>query len=292
MKRFFKWVAIALTASILALPIYFLFTTPTNDGPWKRLYEKLASAEIAGNNVEITNFRRARYDASGHPETINWENRTVDLSKLQDVWFGISIFAEPGLAHTFLSFDFGDGDPVVISVEARQRPDQSYGVVTGLLDGFQLIYVIADERDIIGLRTHLRHEEVFFQPLSIRRETAVDLFLDMVARTNGLVEQPEFYNTLTTNCTNSLIRDVDFPAWRRYLDWRIMLPGFSDRIAYEFGILDQSYILADLRAIARLNPETFVLEAADMSAQIRKNYNNRLVNLPAAPPLALATSSR
>lgn len=283
MKRYLKRAAIALAAGILALLVYFLFTTPTNDGPWKALYQNLASAEIAGDSVEITNFRRARYDATGQPETINWESRSVDLAALEEVWFGISVFAEPGLAHTFLSFDFGDGDPVVISVEARQRPDQSYGVVTGLLDGFQLIYVMADERDIIGVRTHLRHEEVFFQPLSIRRETGVALFRDMLARANGLVDQPEFYNTLTSNCTNSLIRDADFPAWRRYLDWRMMLPGYSDRIAYEFDILDQRYLLADLRAVARLDPATYVLEAPDMSAQIRKNYYERRAKLPVAP---------
>lgn len=285
MKRFLKRAAMALAAGILALSVYFLFTTPTNDGPWKGLFERLASAQISGDQVEIANFRRARYDASGEPATINWENRSVDLSALKDVWFGISVFAEPGLAHTFLSFDFGDGDPVVISVEARQRPGQEYGALTGLFDRFHLTYVIADERDIIGLRTHLRREEVFFQPLSISRETAVTLFRDMLARTNALIDQPGFYNTLTTNCTNSLIRDADFPAWRRYLDWRLLLPGYSDRVAYEFGILDQSYTLADLRAIARLDPASFSMETADMSAQIRRNYYARLARLPAAPPL-------
>lgn len=290
MKRFLKRAAMALAAGILALSVYFLFTTPTNDGPWKGLFERLASAQISGDQVEIANFRRARYDASGEPATINWENRSVDLSALKDVWFGISVFAEPGLAHTFLSFDFGDGDPVVISVEARQRPGQEYGALAGLFDRFHLTYVIADERDIIGLRTHLRREEVFFQPLSISRETAVTLFRDMLARTNALIDQPGFYNTLTTNCTNSLIRDADFPAWRRYLDWRLLLPGYSDRVAYEFGILDHSYTLADLRAIARLDPASFSMETDDMSAQIRRNYYARLARL-SATPLALNTPS-
>lgn len=278
--------AVVLAAGVLLLSAYYLFTSPTNSGPWKALYQRLASAEIAGDQVVITNFRRARYDAAGEPENIRWQERRVDLSALQDVWYGISVFAEPGLAHTFLSFDFGDGDPVVISVEARQRPDQEYAPVAGLLDRFHLIYVIADERDIIGLRSHLRREEVFFQPLSFSRERAVTLFLSMLQRANSLAGQPEFYNTLTSNCTNSLLRDTDFPAWRRYLDWRILLPGYSDHVAYEFGILDQRYSLDQLRAAARIDPASFPLEAPDLSARIRKNFHDRLAELPvaASPP--------
>jgi hypothetical protein len=285
MKRYLRAAVGVLAAGALALLVYFLFTSPTNSGRWKGLYERLASAEIVGDQVAISNFRRARYNADGEPENISWEDRRINLSTLQDVWYGISVFAEPGLAHTFLSFDFGDGDPVVISVEARQRPDQEYGVIAGLLDRFHLTYVIADERDIIGLRTHLRRDEVFFQPLSIDRQQAVALFRDMLQRANSLVDQPEFYNTLTSNCTNSLLRDTEFPAWRRYLDWRILLPGYSDRIAYDFGILDQRYSLGDLRAAAHIDPAAFSLEAADISALIRKDFRDKLPELAVAPAL-------
>lgn len=283
MRRYLRAVAGVLAAGALLLSAYYLFTSPTNSGPWKALFEKLASAEIAGDEVSITNFRRARYNAAGEPENIRWEERRVNLSALKDVWYGISVFGEPGLAHTFLSFDFGDGDPVVISVEARQRPGQEYGVVTGLLNGFHLAYVIADERDIIALRTHLRREEVFFQPLSLDRERAVALFLSMLERANSLVDQPEFYNTLTSNCTNSLLRDTEFPAWRRYLDWRILLPGYSDRVAYDFGVLDQRYSVGDLREAAHIDPTAFSLDAPDISARIRRNFRDRLPELAVAP---------
>lgn len=283
MKRFLKTAAGILAAGFLALMVYFLFTTASNQGPWKPIYEKRASADIVGDEVSIKNFRRARYNSDADPESISWGERRVNLSELKDVWFGISVFSEPGLAHTFLSFDFGDGDPVVISVEARQRPDQSYGVVAGLLDVFPLIYVIADERDIIGLRTHLRQEEVFFQPLSISRERAVALFRDMLARVNGLADQPDFYNTLTSSCTTSLLKDTNFPAWRRYLDWRILLPGYSDRVAYDFGVLDRRYRVEDLRAASHIDPASFSLDTPDMSAEIREQFQARLAELPVAP---------
>ena len=104
---------------------YYATTTPTHDGPWKPYYAQIPEVEENNLVFHLRNFRRARYDGSGEVRSISWEERSVDLNDLQSVWLGISVFNEPALAHTFLSFDFGDGAPVVVSVEARQRPDQS-----------------------------------------------------------------------------------------------------------------------------------------------------------------------
>lgn len=98
----------------------------------------------------------------------------------------------------------------------------------------------------------------------------------MIERANGLTSNPEFYNTLTSNCTTSLLKDTDLPAWRRYLDWRILLPAYSDRVAYEYGILDQSYALKDLRAAAYLDPQRLTPEGADFYGEIRHGYYERL----------------
>lgn len=105
----------------------------------------------------------------------------------------------------------------------------------------------------------------------------------MLARANDLVDQPEFYNTLTSNCTNSLIRDVNFPLWRRYLDWRLLLPGYSDRVAHEFGFLDQRYNVADLRAAAHIDPAAFPLGTPDISAEIRADFRHRITQTSFAP---------
>lgn len=262
--------------TIILLFIYFQFTQPANKGPWRPEYEKLASVHLDNGLAVINNFRRSRYDDLGHPTKIDWSERNVDLSQLKEVWFGISVFASPNLAHTFLSFDFGDSDPIVISVEARQRPDQSYSPVAGALDIYHLIYVMADETDIIGVRTHPRKNEVYFQPLKISQARAQKLFMDMIARANSLIDKPEFYNTFTSNCTNSILKDTDIPAWRRYADWRIMLPGFSDRIAYEYGVLDRTHSLETLREAAHLNAEDFDAEDADFYTKIRKSFYDKV----------------
>lgn len=262
--------------AIALMFIYFQLTQPINKGPWRPEYEKLASVHLDNGLAVINNFRRARYDALGHPVKIDWSERNVDLSQLKEVWFGISVFASPNLAHTFLSFDFGDADPVVISVEARQRPDQSYSPVVGMLDRYHLIYVMADETDIIGVRSHPRKNAVYFQPLKIPQERAQKLFIDMTSKANSLIDKPEFYNTLTSNCTNSILKDTDLPTWRRYADWRILLSGYSDRIAYEYGVLDRAHSLEDLRTASHLNAEDFDAEDADFYTKIRKSFHDKI----------------
>jgi len=277
-----------ILSALITLNIYYLFTTPTKDGPWKTQYEKVATVKL-DNAVElndlvelnevtatIRNFRRARYFDSGATKEINWSERKVNLDELKSVWYGISIFSSPGLAHTFLSFDFGDEDPVVISVEARMRPEQQYSPLKGALDNYHLIYVIADERDIIGVRTHKRSEEVYFMPIVIDKKRRQKLFVDMINRANSLDNQPEFYNTFSSNCTNSIMRETKISAWQYYLDPRIILPGFSDRIAYQYGVLDQNYSREVLRDAAHIQSDGFTDDDPNFYSKIRNSYYQKL----------------
>ena len=251
-------------------------TTPTNQGPWQTHYEKTATVEFDNDIAIIKAFRRARYDEFGGTKTVDWSERKVDMNKLESVWYGISVFSSPGLAHTFLSFDFGDEDPVVISVEARMRPDQTYSPLKGLLDNYHLIYVIADERDIIGVRTHKRPDEVYFMPVVADLKRRQKMFIDMSQRANNLVTQPEFYNTFTSNCTNSIMKETQIPAWQYYLDPRIALPGFSDRIAYQYGVLDQNYPREVLREAAHIQVGEFTDDDPEFYDKIRESYYRKL----------------
>lgn len=287
MDKFLKYIGLKprsvrrLAASFTSLVvfghiIFYAFTSPVNEGPWKPYYERTALVEMLDGAYHIRNFRRARYDAEGVIQSIEWQDRIVDPSKLKSVWLGISVFAEPLLAHTFLSFDFGDGDPLVVSIEARQRPDQSYSPVRGLYDAYHLIYVLADERDIIGVRTHARAETVYFHPLTIEPETQQTLLADMMARTAKVAAEPEFYNTLTGNCTNSLIRDAPYSVIKRYFDPRVLLPGLVDRAAYAEDILDRRYSLESLKRAALIDPAEFSPSQSDLSAHLRSKYRERL----------------
>jgi len=265
-----------VVSALIILNIYYLLTKPTNQGPWQTHYEKTATVEIDDRIATIYNFRRARYFESGATKAISWSQRKVNLDELQSVWYGISVFSSPGLAHTFLSFDFGDKDPVVISVEARMRPEQQYSPLKGTLDKYHLIYVIADERDVIGVRTHKRPDEVYFMPIKTDKKRRQKLFVDMINRANSLDNQPEFYNTFTSNCTNSIMRETKIPAWQYYLDPRILLPGFSDRIAYQYGVLDQNYSREVLREASHIKTDSLTDEDPNFYQKIRDSYFQKL----------------
>jgi len=269
--------SLALLTLLLIPGGYFFFATPSNDGPWLPVYENLAQIQVDNGIATIENFRRARYDGQGALREIHWGERTVDLDDLKDVWFGISNFAEPGIAHTFLSFDFGDGDPVVVSVEARLRPDQKYHPLAGALDRFHLIYIFADEKDVIDVRVFGRPDQVYLYPLTISPDFARILFMDMVERTNSLHDRPEFYNTFTSNCTNNLLTVTSLPLWRRYLDPRIVLPGYSDRIAYEYNVIDTRYPFDVLREAARIDPDALSADDPNFSTDIRAHYREALL---------------
>ena len=272
-----RWkIVITLAALLLILNIYYLLKTPTNEGPWFAHYEPLVEVVFSNNKAVITNFRRARYDESGNTKLLNYSQKTVDLNRLEAVWYGISQFASPGLAHTFLSFDFGDKDPVVVSVEARMRPGQGYSPLQGALDNYHLIYVFADERDIVGVRTHRRNEAVRFMPISVDKQRMRKMFRDMADRANSLATTPEFYNTFTSNCTNNIMQQTAVSAWQYYFDPRILLPAFSDSIAYDFGVLDQNYTLEQHRAAALLDASTFSDSDQDFYQAIRQSYYDGL----------------
>lgn len=272
-----RWkIAISVMVLLLILNAYYLFKSPTNNGPWLEHYQQLAEVELNANLVTIKNFRRARYDESGNISVLNYSDKTVDLNQLDAVWYGISQFASPGLAHTFLSFDFGDQDPVVVSVEARMQPGQSYGPIEGALDNYHLIYVFADERDIVGVRTHKRNEAVRFMPTTADKSRMIQMFKDMAERANSLIKTPEFYNTFTSNCTNNIMQQTAVSAWQYYLDPRIILPAYSDSIAYDFGVLDQNYTLEQHRAAALLDASTFSDTDQDFYHAIRQSYYDGL----------------
>ena len=136
--------------------------------------------------------------------------------------------------------------------------------------------MFADERDIIGVRTHKRLEQVRFMPIIVDQTRMQKMFLDMVARANSLVDEPEFYNTFTSNCTNNIMQQTDVPAWQYYFDPRIVLPGYSDSIAYSFDVLDSRYTLEQIRSAAVIRIDGYSDEDTHFYHRIRDNYFSAL----------------
>jgi hypothetical protein len=113
---------------------------------------------------------------------------------------------------------------------ARSRPARKWARPTplaGFFKRYELIYVVGDERDLIGVRTNHREPRELVSLYRTRASpaTARRLFLEYVGKINQLREQPEFYNTLTTNCTTDVWWLVRALSGELPLDWRVLLSG-------------------------------------------------------------------
>jgi len=265
-------VAVAV-AGVLALGAVLL-KSPSHDRDWQTAYARLPSASFVGDRVAVRNIRNFAYHPDGTVKHARYYDRTYDLGRLTELWYGISHFYDYGLAHTFLSFGFEDGTRLVVSVEARQEIGQSYHPVTGLFRNYHLIFVLADERDVVGVRTHIRDERVYLYKIRVELEKVRRLLEIMLRRTNEIHAAPEFYNTITDNCTTAILEHVERLSWfDMFFDYRILLPGYSDEVAYELGILDGNGALPELRAAALLDPARTALDDPDFSVKIRRGRN-------------------
>ena len=212
---------------------------PSNDRDWSPDQAQLARATVNGPLVTIENVRNNVYRTTSDYD-VRYEKRTYDLRKLDSAWFGVERFGPPAVAHTFICFGFGD-DYLAVSAEIRKEKGENYSVVRGLADEYEMMYVVGDERDIIGLRTNYRKDEVHLYPVNTTPERMRGVFLDVIGRVNKLAGEPEFYNSLTNTCTTSIVRHVNRIAPKRIpFSMSIVLPGYSDRLAYELGVIGGS----------------------------------------------------
>ncbi len=243
---------------------------PSHQRDWKTEYAVLPQAFFQGEQLTIHDLRNFTYNPDGSVRVARYEDRTYDLSKLEGLWYGISHFFDYGLAHTFVSFGFQDGEYLTISVEARQAEGQSYHPLRGLLREYELIYLATDERDVIGVRTHVRGERVHLYEVKVETEKMRRLLFIMLGTMNEIYQTPTFYNTLADNCTTNILQHAErLSVWDMYLDYRGLLPGYSDSLIYEIGALDTSVPLEELRRKSRIDPAVTAIDDPEFSRKIR-----------------------
>jgi hypothetical protein len=233
-----RWKRIGACLGAFAIVLlWWLSLKPSNDMAWQPDVAETAWAEISGDHVTIHNVRNCDYRTE-MDYTPHWETRTYDLSKIRGIDIFITHWGPPYIAHPILSFQFDEGLPIAFSIEVRKTTGQSYSAVRGFFRQFTLMYIIADERDVVRLRTNYRKgEEVVIFRTTASPERAQAMFLDYVKTANNLREHPQWYNAATNNCTtgirvHTVATDTHAPApW----DWRILLNGTVDQMIYERG---------------------------------------------------------
>ncbi len=244
---------------------------PSNARDWKADEARLPAATFRGDTVVVQNVRNFDYRSPDNA-VARWEDRTLHVSRLSSVWYVVVPFTgERAVAHTFVSFGFADSEYVGISVEARKEVGEEYNALAGLFRRYELMYVVADERDILRVRTNFGRDSVFLYRVNTTPERARDLFVSMLRRANALRHRPEFYNTLTQNCTTTIVRHVNgLVPGRVPFSYRFILPGFADALAYDIGLLDTTLAFPELRRRAYVSDRARAIgDAADFSRRIR-----------------------
>lgn len=245
---------------------------PSNDREWIPEQSRPPVAGFDGSVVAIENVRNFDWTTDGDP-LARWERRVYDLDTIESVWYVLTPFATDwrGPAHAFLSFGFSDSQYVAVSVEARREVGETYSILKGLLKRFEITYVIGDERDLIGVRTERQHDEVYVYPIRAEPAAVRALFEDMVTRATELAAEPEFYGSLRNNCTTAILSHVNrLDAVHVPYGWRVLVPGYSDELALELGLIDTTLPLDAARERFRINDRARnALRDDDFSSRIR-----------------------
>jgi Domain of unknown function (DUF4105) len=260
-----KLLKLAIVFAACALvTAWWLTLKPSNDRAWQPDVAQTAWAEINGDAVTIHNVRNCDY-RTATDFTPHWETRTVRLSQITAMDVAINYWGSPWIAHPIVSFQFSDGLPLCFSIETRKTIGQQYSTLKGFYRQYTLIYVVADERDCIRLRTNYRRgEDVYLYRTLASPAQARDRFLEYIGAMNRLHQDPRWYNAVTTNCTTA-IRAQRAVHKRAPWDWRILINGKADEMLYQdHAIVSGGLPFAELKARSLINERA---RAADQNPE-------------------------
>ncbi|OUI98226.1 Lnb N-terminal periplasmic domain-containing protein [Acetobacter cibinongensis] len=233
-RRFIS-MTVSLTALFVVFWGWYLTDPPRNDRDWAGEYAVPADATLNGRVAHIAHVRNFTYRTT-EDYTPHYYDADYNLDDLTSLDLITSYWAGESIAHVFLSFGFKDGRHLALSIETRRQKTFSYSAIAGFFHHYETFYVTADERDLIGVRTDIRKERVYLYTLTLSPQARERLFLSYLAEIHHLTVQPEWYNTLTDNCTTGILTRAQ-AKWRYRLDWRVLLSGYTASLAYDLGLL-------------------------------------------------------
>jgi hypothetical protein len=274
-SRWRKRLLVVYSILFAAILYWWLFAIkPSNERQWQPDLAKLPYAIIDGDTVTVHNIRNIDY-RSEFDFSPAYYSKTYDLNKLE----GIDLFAVywmgPAIAHTIISFNFGDKDYLAVSIEARKELNEGYSTIKGFFRQYELTYIVADERDVIRLRTNYRKEppeDVYLYRIKPNKESARRLFLEYIRKINELHENPAFYNTLLDNCTTAIWFNTRVNPGHLPFSWKILLSGYLPEYIYESNGLATRLPFEELQRLAHINPMAQAADQSpDFSQRIRAN---------------------
>ena len=271
-----RWRRRALAGFIIVFAVLVAWWNtiePSNDRLWVPEVAELAHATIDGDLVTVHNIRNFDYRTETD-FTPAYYDKTFDVRKLQSVDLIAVYWMGPAIAHTFLSFGFAGGDRLAVSIETRKEQGEGYSTIKGFFKQFELYYVVADERDVIRLRTNYRKnptEDVYVYRVNGPVENGRRLFLEYMRNINELKDRPKFYNTLIHNCTTTIWLNTRINPGHLPLSWKLLASGYVPEYLYESGRLDDSLPFAELQKRSLVNARAHAADQdPDFSMKIRE----------------------
>ncbi|HEY2227444.1 MAG TPA: DUF4105 domain-containing protein [Xanthobacteraceae bacterium] len=261
--------SVAVIVLFLGVVAWWMSIRPSHERNWRPEVAVMPRAIIDRDRVHLTGVRNFDY-RTRDDFTVRYDEREASLSHLVALDFFVSYFSEVPVAHTFLSFIFDNAPPLSISIETRPEVGQGFAPIASLFKQFELIYVVGDERDLVGVRTNHRREAVYLYRLNTSADDARRLLLVYLTRIYELAERPEFYHLLTNSCTINIVRYANAAGRVGQFDIRHLLNGLIDSYLYHSGRVDTTLPFDELRRRSRINEAAQAANGApDFSQRIR-----------------------
>jgi hypothetical protein len=272
--------AIAAFVIFAILLILFFRIPASNDRDWQLDVAVTPYTAVNGDLVTVHGVRNFAYRTESD-FTPRWEDRTYDLRKLDSVDIIAVYWTGKAIAHVMVSFGFQDKDYLAVSIETRKEKGESYSTLAGFFRQYELYYVVADERDVIGVRTTYRQpqEDVYIYRTRAPLRNIHRVFLDYIKTINEMREHPRFYNTLTTNCTTTILMHTRINSESPPMSWKVLLSGYVPDYLYELGRIDTTKPFPELEKLSHVNERA---HAADNNASFSQRLRQ---GLPKPAPL-------
>ncbi|TCM64440.1 DUF4105 domain-containing protein [Rhizobium sp. BK068] len=272
-RRRLHFAGVLLLAAMLAVSYWWSGIKPNNNREWAADVAHGVTATITGDQIILHNVRNFQWRTTEDFDPF-WQTEQYDLATLRSVDLLNSVWSNPAIAHTLVSFGFADGRHVVFSAEIRKERGEAFSEIGGFFKEFELVLIAAEESDIVRLRTNIRRETVSLYPLRVSPQIARALFLSYLEKANALAAQPEFYQTITANCTTIVFKlarliDPGIP-----LDWRIIASGYLPDYLYDRGLVRTDLPLDQVRKQAAISSRALAAPAgSDYSRAMRSTLD-------------------
>jgi hypothetical protein len=231
-----RWARWAFAVALVAVAAWFAGIPPSNDRPWRPEVAVLPRAIIDGDRVRLVGVRDFQYRTRDDFD-IRYIEREVSIAHLQSLDLFISYWSIGPVAHTFVSFNFDNAPPVCISIETRPEVGEGFDPIASLFKQFELIYVVGEERDVVGVRAAHRDEAILLYRIQAPPELVRRLFREYLDRINELADHPEWYHLLKNSCTVNIVRYANAAGRAGRFHYSHLLNGLIDRYLYSSGVV-------------------------------------------------------